>query len=181
MAGITRDDGLNAVDTQPRGGRIGVAFAWGFAVQIGLSAVSSLAGRPIGPALPPPAALGALGLAAVVVAQGEALRRGNGVARRIQIGFHSLLVLGGLAAILPTVQALQQGRFGMLYTLSLLLGVSSTEIWLLMQPGSRRWYGTVDPKEAMKRHSGSWLIGTIGWAVVCGVLQALASQGANRT
>lgn len=177
MADLTRNERTWDADAmQPRGGRIGVAFDWGFAVQLALGGVGSLIGRPIGPELPLPAALGSLGFAAVMVAQGEALRRGNGVARRIQIGFHSLLVLAGFGAILPTLQALQQGRFGLLYTIVLLLGVSSAEIWLLMQPGSRRWYGFVDPKEAIARHSGGWMVGTVGWAIVCGVLQALAVQ-----
>lgn len=166
----------NRNSAQPRGGRIGVAFDWGFAVQLALGGVSSLIGMPVGPALPLVATMGSLGFAAIMVAQGEALRRGNGIARRIQIGFHSLLVVAGLAAILPTIQAVQQGRYGLVYTLILLLGVSSAEIWLLMQPGSRRWYGVVNTNEAMQRHSGSWLVGTIGWAVVCGILQALAVQ-----
>lgn len=176
MALITNTtNDLSAANAQPRGGRIGVAFDWGFAVQLAISGVSSLIGRPVGPALPMPAALGSLAFAAVMVTQGEALRRGNGVARRVQIGFHSLLVLAGIAAAVPTVQGLQQGRFAMLYTLSLLLGVSSTEIWLLLQPGSRQWYGNVSPEAAKQRHSGGWLVGTIGWAIVCGIFQALVA------
>lgn len=177
MAGISA--GTGALDAQPSGGRFGVSFDWGFAVSLGLTAVGSLVGRPIGPQLPQPVAFGALGLAVAMLVLGEALRRGNGIARRIQIGFHSLLVLaGGPFIILPIVQGLQQGRTELLYTLVLSLlfvfVVSPIEIWLLLQPGSRRWYGIVDPKAARLRHGGRWLIGTILWAVICGVLQAFA-------
>jgi len=179
MASTTNDDqGLQALGTQPRGGSTGVSFDWGFALSLTLTGAASLAGYQIGPALPLPVAFGALVLAAVMVVQGEALRRGSGLARRIQIGFHSLLVVLGLATIFFSVQAFQQGQFDMLYTLGLTLiltlGVSPAEIWLLLQPGSRRWYGNVDPKEASKRHSGRWLVGTVLWAVVGGVLQAVA-------
>ncbi|MBC8160172.1 MAG: hypothetical protein H7Z42_03050 [Roseiflexaceae bacterium] len=169
---------VDVPDTQPRGGSTGVSFDWGFALSLILTAGGSLVGRPIGPELPLPVAFGALGFAAVMVVQGEALRRGNGVARRIQIGFHSLLVLLGLVTIVLAVQAFQQGRFDMLYTLGLTLvltlGVSPAEIWLLLQPGSRRWYGNVDPNEASKRHSGGWLVGVVLWAVAGGILQAVA-------
>lgn len=178
MAGITTNTGLNAVDTQPRGGRIGVSFDWGFAVALALGALGSLAGVQIGPAISQPIAIGYLVVAALAVVQGEALRRGNGVARRLQIGFHSLLVVGGIGLLLPTVQLIQQGRFEYFYSLfiqlPLLYIVSPIEIWLLLQPGSRRWYGIVDPKEASARHSGGWLVGTLVWAIVCGVLQAFA-------
>ncbi|MBC8161597.1 MAG: hypothetical protein H7Z42_10305 [Roseiflexaceae bacterium] len=178
MASTTSGSGLDAVEYQPSGGSTGVSFDWGFAVSLTLGALGSLVGRPIGPELSLPVALGSLVLAAVGLALGEALRRGNGVARRIQIGFHSLLVLVGIPILLPTVQAFQQGRSDLLYTLVLSIilffVVSPSEIWLLMRPGSRRWYGIVDPKEALERHSGGWLVRTITWAVVGGFLNAFA-------
>jgi len=178
MAGITSNNRLSAVDVQPRGGSTGIAFDWGFALSLTLGALGSLLGRPIGPTLDLPIAVGSLVLAALMVLLGESLRRGNGVARRIQIGFHSLLVLIGLPIILPYVQAVQQGRFDMAYTLVLSLMfffiISPVEIWLLLQPESRQWYGIVDPKDALERHSGAWLVRTIAWAVVGGFMQAFA-------
>jgi hypothetical protein len=110
-----------------------------------------------------------------MLALGEGLRRGNGLAWRIQIAFNGALTLVGLAAIVPTIQALQQGRIAPLYTLLLLLVVSGVEVWLLLQPGSRRWYGAIDPRIARQRHGGTWLSGTIIWAIVGGVLQTLAT------
>jgi glycerol uptake facilitator-like aquaporin len=169
---------LESQDMQPAGGRIGVSFDWGFAVSLILTAFGSLSGRPIGPTLSTPVALGSLVVAALMLWLGEALRRGNGIAYRIQIVFHSLLVVIGLTTILPAIEAIQQGRFAELYTLGLMLllmlVVSPIELWLLLRPGSRRWYGKIAPSEAIKRHSGSWLVGTIVWAVVCGFLQAIA-------
>lgn len=179
MAGITNGSSVSAVDIQPAGGSTGVSFDWGFALSLTLGALGSLFGRPIGPELSLPVALGSLVLAGIMVVQGQALRRGNGVARRIQIGFHSLLVVaGGPVLALPIVQAIGQGRSDLLFTLALLLIllfiVSPIEIWLLMKPESRRWYGIVDPKAALARHSGGWLVKTLAWAVVGGLLQAFA-------
>ena len=179
MATRTNDNQVETRDAQPRGGSTGVSFDWGFALSLSLGALGSLVGRPIGPEVSLPVALGSLVFAAIMVAQGEALRRGNGIARRIQISFHSLLVVVGWPVIaLPIVQAIGQGRSDLLSTLKLSLilifVVSPIEIWLLMKPGSRRWYGFVDTKEALERHSGSWLIKTLAWAVVGGLLQAFA-------
>lgn len=177
MASVSRN--VNTIDAQPGGGNFGVSFDWGFAVSLTFGALGSLFGRPIGPPLDLPLALGSLVVAALMVALGESLRRGNGVARRIQIAFHSLLVLGGgPLLVLPNLLLFQQGRNDLLYTIILqfilLFVVSPIEIWLLMKPGSRRWYGIVDPKEALQRHSGSWLVKTLLWAVVGGLLQAFA-------
>jgi hypothetical protein len=175
MTGISSEALLQ---TQPGGGRIGVSFDWGFAVSLTLTALGSLVGRPIGPTLSTPIALGSLVLAVLMLVLGEALRRGNGIAYRIQIAFHSVLVLVGFTTILPLIEAIQQAQFATIYTLSLtlllMLVVSPIELWLLLQPGSRRWYGHVAAQEALKRHSGNWLVGTIIWAVVCGFLQAIA-------
>lgn len=170
--------GLAADTQQPGGGRIGVSFDWGFAVTLAIGALSSLAGRPIGPPLPVPVAAGALVVVAIMVVLGEALRRGNGLARRVQIAFHALLMLIGPAILLPIVEALQQGRLELLWSLALsallVYVVSPLEIWLLMKPASRQWYGVVEQQAARVHHGGGWLTGTIVWAVVCGVLQAFA-------
>jgi hypothetical protein len=161
---------------EPRGGRIGVAFDWGFAAQIALMSAAGLAGVQFGErAVPAPLALGGLAVAGIAVAQGEALRRGSGAARLIQIAGNGGLTLAGLLGLPATIAALQQGQVVQLYPALLLLVVSPLEVWLLMQPGSKQWYGHVSPEEARARHSGPWLRGTIAWALAGGILQTLAA------
>jgi hypothetical protein len=161
----------------PGGGSTGVSFNWGFALSLTLIAAASLLGRPLPLALGVPAALVSLALAAALVALGEALRRGNGVARRLQIAFHALLIPYGIFIAVQTIQALQVGNSSTLASsliaLVLTLVVSPVEIWLLLRPGSRRWYGHVTPQEALQRHSGFWLLRVLAWAVLGGVLNAV--------
>lgn len=163
---------------EPRGGRIGVAFDWGFGVQMAAMGLLTLAGVPNnGVALPRLAGLLPLAGAAVAYAQGEALRRGNGTAWWIQVLGNGALTLGGIGALTVLPRMLEQGRYGFLYTTVLLLVVSPMEVWLLTRPGSRRWYGSVTPDIARARHSGQWMTGTVAWAVVCGLLQTAAAMG----
>lgn len=164
---------------EPRGGRIGVAFDWGFATQIALMSAASLAGVQFGGrSVPAPLALGGFVVAGLVAVQGEALRRGNGRARLLQIAANSALPVAGLLGLPATFAALQRGQVGLLYTSLLLVVVSPLEVWLLLQPGSKRWYGHVSPEEARARHSGPWLTGTVAWALAGGILQTLVAADA---
>src|SRR5215207_4059485 len=89
---------------EPRGGRIGVAFDWGFGVQMASMGLAALAGMPLGGmAVPPLAGIGLLGVAAVAVVQGEALRRGRGWAWWVQVLGNSALPLAGLAGLPATL------------------------------------------------------------------------------
>ena len=161
---------------EPRGGRIGVAFDWGFGVQMASMGLAALAGLPIsGAAVPRLAGVGLLGVAAAAFAQGEALRRGRGWAWWLQLAGSSVVTLGGLAGLPAMLQLIQQGRIGMLSPLVLMLLVAPLEIWLLLQPGSRQWYGHVSSEEARARHSGQWMTGTLAWALGCGLTQAAVS------
>jgi hypothetical protein len=174
----TLADAARAQDSlQPHGGRIGVAFDWGLGVQLAVTGAAALAGVQID-ALPMPPLVGAalVGVSALAFAQGEALRRGYGWARWVQLGANSLVTLGALAGLPILVRGLQQGHYAMLYSYAIMLIVLPAEVWLLLQPGSRRWYGHVDPAAARARHSGRWLTGTVAWAVVCGLLQVLAAS-----
>jgi hypothetical protein len=161
---------------EPRGGRIGVAFDWGFGVQLASMGLAALAGMPIaGMTVPQLAGVGFLGAAAVAFAQGEALRRGRGWAWWLQVLGNGALAVIGLAGLPVSLQLIQQGRIGMLSPLILMAVVSPIECWLLLQPGSRRWYGHVASEAARARHSGPWMIGTLAWALVCGLMQAAVS------
>jgi hypothetical protein len=171
LANARADAGL-----EPRGGRIGVAFDWGFGVQLASMGLAALAGMPLsGTTVPRLAGFAGLGMAAAAFAQGEALRRGYGWAWWLQLLGNGALTVIGLAGLPASLQAIQQGRIGMLSPLILMAIVSPIECWLLLQPGSRRWYGQVDPAAARARHSGAWMTGTLAWAIGCGLIQAAVS------
>ncbi len=157
----------------PGGGRIGVAFDWGFGVQLASMGMLALLGGPLPKGVPTGLApgLGMLAAAALAYGQGEALRRGKGWARIVQITGNSALTIAGVASLPLFIEQLRNGNIAAVYTYVLLIGVSPAEVWLLLQPGSRAWYGTVSDIEARTRHSGAWMRGTIAWAVVCGLLQ----------
>jgi hypothetical protein len=93
----------------------------------------------------------------------------------VQVLGNGALTLGGLAGLPVSLQLIQQGRIGMIFPLILMVVVSPLEFWLLLQPGSRRWYGHVASEAARARHSGPWLTGTLAWALVCGLIQAAVS------
>ncbi len=161
---------------EPRGGRIGVAFDWGFGVQLASTGVAMLAGLPIaGVAIPPLVGVGVLGMAAAAFAQGEGLRRGRGWAWWLQVLGNGALTLVGLAGLPVTLPLIQQGRVGMIFPLLLMVVVSPLEVWLLLQPGSRGWYGRIASDTARARHSGPWMTGTLAWALVCGLIQSAVS------
>jgi hypothetical protein len=162
---------------EPRGGRIGVAFDWGFGVQMASMGLAALAGLPFsGVAVPRLAGAGLLGAAAVAFAQGEALRRGRGTAWWVQVLGNGVVTVAGLAGLPAALQLIQQGKVSLIFPLTLMLVVSPLEIWLLLQPGSRQWYGHVTSAEARARHSGPWMTGTVAWALVCGLIQAAVSM-----
>jgi hypothetical protein len=168
LANARADAGL-----EPRGGRIGVAFDWGFGVQLASMGLVTLAGLPIaGMTAPRLAGVGMLGVAAVAFAQGEALRRGRDWAWWVQVLGNGALTVIGLAGLPMSLQLIQQGRIGMIFPLLLMAIVSPIECWLLLQPGSRRWYGHVASDAARARHSGPWMTGTLAWALACGLIQA---------
>jgi hypothetical protein len=105
---------------------------------------------------------------------GHGLRLGRGWAWYIQVGLNGLLTLGGLVLLPTVIQQVQTGRYGLIYTAIVLLVVCPVEVWLLLQPGSRRWYGHVAPEEAAARHSGRWLVVVLAWGVAGGLLQVAA-------
>lgn len=170
--------GREHISAEPRGGRIGVAFDWGLGVQLAAAGIAQLLRlpQPGGAPVSPLVGAGILAAAAIPFIQGEALRRGNGTARWIQISANSLLTLGGVGLGVQLATQIAQGNFSptlasQFYTLLLLIVVSPLEVWLLLQPGSRQWYGHVSAADARARHSGPWLRGTVAWALACGLIQ----------
>jgi hypothetical protein len=160
----------------PRGTHIGVSFDWGWALQLFINAIMVIAT----PAMTMTGAskwgavagLAVVGIFAVVL--GHGLRLGRGWAWYIQVGLNGLLTLGGLAFLPTVIQQVQAGRYGLIYSAIVLLVVCPVEVWLLLQPGSRRWYGHVSREEAAARHSGRWLAVVLAWGIAGGLLQVAA-------
>jgi hypothetical protein len=167
---------------KPGGIGTGVAFDWAFAVQIvadgvcfllGVGPGSAVAGQPFLARL----ALGLVSVpvAALVFAQGEALRRGRRVARIIQIVANSLLVIVGLVNIPGLISSLQAAHVGSLVVELALLIVSPLIVWLLTRRRTREWFATATSAEARARHSGIWLF----WIALYALLGGLAVAFSN--
>ena len=171
-------------DTQPgpQGVGMAVAFDWGLAAQIlVMPIVSLLLGRPgmfkqfgptVGTLL---ATLVSLPFAALLAVFGEGVRRGWRWTRLVQLIANALLFVGGLAIIPSTWNGVKQGNYWPLVTETILLIFSPLIAWRMAGKRSTRWFDTVSSAVARRRHGGAWpfLIGI--WAVVGGILQAIAA------
>ena len=166
----------------PQGVGMAVAFDWGLATQIlVMPIVTLLLGRPgmfkqfsptVGTLL---ATLITLPFAALLAVFGEGVRRGWRWTRLVQLIANALLFIGGLVAIPGAWTGAKQGNYWPLVTEVILLVFSPLIAWRMAGKRSIRWYDTVSSTVARKRHGGAWpfLIGI--WAVVGGILQAIAA------
>ncbi len=172
------------VDTQPgpQGVGMAVAFDWGLATQIlVMPIVTLLLGRPgmfkqfnptVGTLL---GTLITLPFAALLAIFGEGVRRGWRWTRLVQLIANALLFVVGLVAIPGAWTGAKQGNYWPLVTEVILLIFSPLIAWRMAGKRSKRWYDTVRSAVARRRHGGAWpfLIGI--WAVVGGILQAIAA------
>jgi len=169
---------------QPQGIGMAVAFDWGLAVQIlitpflplflsGLSYFKSLKSSPT-PTISV-ASLISLPFAALCVLFGEGVRRGWRWMRPLQVGINLLLFLLGVISLPRLWQSSRAGNYWPLITASILLIFSPLIAWRLSRGATARWFATVSSTEARKRHGGSWPFFIALWAIVGGVLQAIAS------
>lgn len=164
----------------PRGIGTGVTFDWALAVQLLIGAITTALGIPS--ASDGHASIGLrVGLAAafivaaaLVTAQGEALRRGRRVAWRLQVAFNALLVLDGLGELPRTLAALQVGHVGQLAREIVLLIISPLLVWLLTRPSTRAWVNTTTASAAATRHGGRWIVQIALFAVISGAAIAFA-------
>jgi hypothetical protein len=169
----------------PQGIGMAVAFDWGLTVQLltmpllplifnregALKRLPVAGGSPLlSFALSIPAAL----LFAIL---GEGLRRGWRWTRPVQIVFNSAGFLGGFFSLYSLWQESQQGNYWPTVGTVILLIFSPLIAWRLSRPTTARWFATVASAEARKRHGGAWPVLIALWALVGGVLQALAVFG----
>lgn len=176
----------DAVETLPAPQGIGmaVAFDWGLAVQIFLTpftvALFRLPAEAKIPGVNPTLSnvllfVLAWPVAILMIAYGEMVRRGRNWARRIQIVANALLSIVGIVQLVSLFQSIKGGNFWPLVTEVILVIFSPLIFWRLTRPATARWFKHVTIAEARERHSGSWGWWIAAWAIVGGVLQAIAA------
>ncbi len=178
--------GDTRISPNPQGIGMAVAFDWGLAVQILATPFVLLLlgqdGNPfkqlkIGqPWITLLFSLLTLPFAALLAIFGEGVRRGWRWTRNIQIVSNSLLFLGGFASLYGLWQGSKQGNYWSAVTAVILLIFSPLIAWRLSRPATGIWFKTVSSAEARKRHGGLWPWLIAIWAIVGGILQAIAAM-----
>ena len=173
-----------AKETGPQGIGMAVAFDWGLSVQLlatpflalvpGMSSPFNLLN--LNPTLNTiVSTLIVLPFAALIAIFGEGIRRGWKWTRPIQIVFNALGFLGGFATLVNVWQSSKQGNYWPVVTAVILLIFSPLIAWRLSRPRTARWFATVKSIDARRRHGGAWPFLIAIWALVGGVLQAIAA------
>ena len=155
---------------KPQGIGMAVAFDWGLAAQMLATPFLPLViGKPFSPM-----SLVTIPVAALVGVFGEGVRRGWRWTRLVQLTFNSLGFLGGLATLISVWNGAKQGNYWSVVTVVILLIFSPLIAWRMRSSQTKQWFDSTDRAKA-KRHGGVWpfLIGI--WAIVGGILQALAA------
>ena len=173
-----------AKETGPQGIGMAVAFDWGLSVQLLATPFLALV-----PGMSSPfnrlnlnptlntivSTLIVLPFAALIAIFGEGIRRGWKWTRPMQIVFNALGFLGGLATLVNVWQSSKQGNYWPVVTAVILLIFSPLIAWRLSRPRTARWFATVKSIDARRRHGGAWPFLIAIWALVGGVLQAIAA------
>ena len=168
----------------PQGIGMAVAFDWGLAVQIFLTPFTvtlfHLPAEARIPGVNPTLANVLLFVLAWPVALGmfmfgEMVRRGRNWARRIQIVANALLSVAGIVQLFSLFQSIKSGNFWPVVTEVILVIFSPLIFWRLTRPATARWFKHVTVAEARKRHGGAWPWLIAIWAIVGGILQAIAA------
>jgi len=165
----------------PKGIGMAVAFDWGLTAQLLVGPLLPLvvhvsSSRPgvIGSGSIVLSFLAALPFAALIAVFGEGVRRGWRWTRLVQVVINSLGFLGGLVLLFPLWQSLSTGHYWPLVPSVILLTFSPLIAWRLSRPESANWFSHVSSTDARKRHGGAWPFLIALWALVGGILQALA-------
>ncbi len=168
----------------PKGIGMAVAFDWGLTVQILVMPFLPLllGGDPLLKQLPfsPPVQMllsfvVGLPFALLLFLFGEGVRRGWRWTRLVQVVINALLFLTGFWSLVNFIQQAKHNSYWSLITVVILLLFSPLIAWQLSRPATARWFAHVTSTEARKRHGGSWPYLIALWALVGGILQALAA------
>ena len=154
----------------PRGIGMAVAFDWGLAVQMLATPFLPLAlSKSFSPIT-----LITIPAAALIAVFGEGVRRGWRWTRYVQLAFNSLGFLGGLASLVTVWNGVKQSNYWPLVTAVILVIFSPLIAWGMSRPRTKRWFESTDSTKA-KRHGGAWPFLISIWAIVGGILQAIAA------
>lgn len=169
----------------PQGIGMAVAFDWGLAVQIlVMPLVTILLGQPsflkplkLGAALTTTLSFAlSLPFFALVAIFGEGIRRGWKWTRPVQLVFNTLGFIGGLFTLPSLWQSSKAGNFWPLVTSVILVIFSPIIAWRMSRRATGTWFANVSSASARNRHSGLWPVLIALWAIVGGVLQAIAAS-----
>ena len=169
----------------PQGIGMAVAFDWGLAVQLLFMPFVPLFTRSHGllPQIGSNTLLSvllslliSLPFAALLAIFGEGVRWGWRWTRPIQLVANALLSVVGLIGLWSLESGLQAGDYWGLVTSVILVIFSPLITWRLSRPVTREWFRRVTSTQARQRHGGSWPWLIAIWAIVGGVLQALAAS-----
>jgi hypothetical protein len=173
------------LEAGPQGIGMAVAFDWGLVVQIlatpflplVLGGESMLKTLKLSPALTVVVTLAlSLPFAVLLAIFGEGVRRGWRWTRPLQLVFNGLLFLGGVALLPNLWRSGRAGNFWPLVTEVILLIFSPLIAWRMSRPATRRWFASVSSAQARSRHGGVWPWLIAVWAIVGGILQAIAAS-----
>ena len=174
--GAEQEPTTEEASPKPRGVGIAVAFDWSAAALFACALILEVVRR--GANRQTIAALAFLTLLAAppLLLLGEALRRGNGRARILQIGLSGVVVLFNAFGLIKDLLVLSAGTLPRGTNLpSLLAGLWI--IWGLTRPQTGQWFAQITPARARRRHGGAWLILTGLASVAVGVVAALINRG----
>ncbi len=184
---VPSKDGASSISSEnvaPQGIGMAVAFDWGLAVQIvSMPLLSLLLGSsgPFSILHQPPLTtaiisfVASLPFAVLLAVFGEGVRRGWRWTRLVQVVFNALLFVAGLVSLPGLWQAVTHGNYWPLITSVILVIFSPLIAWRLSRPQTAQWFKTVSSVAARQRHSGAWPYLIAIWAIVGGILQALAT------
>ena len=156
----TAEEIERAPENQPRGIAVAIIFDWATAALVAASRevagiLALVAGLPL-------------------VVLGEALRRGRGGARLVQIIVSGLVSAINIAGILRDLGDLTRGEIPRTTNLpSLLAGIYI--IWGLTRPQTIAWFARARPARVRERHGGRWLQTAIGLSVGIGIVAVFVS------
>lgn len=170
----TAEELERAPENQPRGIAVAVIFDWAITTLFIALLIVAIVQR--GAESRQAAAAGFLALVAglPLVALGEALRRGRGGARLVQIIVSGVIAAINVVGLLRDLGELVRGEIPRTTNLpALLAGIYI--IWGLTRPQTIAWFKRVKPARARERHGGTWLRIAIGASVVIGIVAVFIS------
>ena len=170
----------------PQGIGMAVAFDWGLVVQILVTPFLPLllgGKNSLVPFLKFGTAINTivsfiivLPFAALLAIYGEGVRRGWRWTRPVQVTANALLFLAGIVSLYNLWQSGKQGNYWPVVTEVILVIFSPLIAWRMSRPVTREWFARVTSKEARARHGGAWPWLIAIWAIVGGILQAIAAS-----